>query len=824
MLLLVGPPGSGKTHSVLEQVREELTSGRSSFRLLVPTATMAEHVRHLLAREGFVFRPSLISTLSNFIEPWMADLCSVSAAALDFLIEDSLARLAPAEFRAVSTLAGFRSALAASIEELSSAGCPAGRLARVPGLGPHARAFQEVYEDVEKAAAARGMALGRERLGRAAARIRERGLPGVERIFFDGFFGFADPELEVIDALRCHAGLTITLPSWQGAGESRARLAALGFSEKHLERFGPRPEVILLKAQTQAQELEEIAARVLERAQAGHPFREIGIVVRTNGPYVPALRATLERFDIPARFYFAAPLADHSVARSLTSALDAMPGNADDNQTPAEWVRRVKSLRTSFSPPRPVDPATHDMVAVWRGAASALDAFDKVVVETASAFPPESSVPLSVFCQALKAALRLTPLRVPDRRRNVVQVMDAYEARQWELPVVFVCGLLEKQSNQDPILADGTRWLLRNHGVRVATAAERDQTERFLFEIAATRATETLVLSYPQFNQKGEETLRSFDLDRFLETAGPVREGPARSARPEPRGSRPRQRRVVIFDEALRQQLAEQHAETGPTALEVFLQCPFKFFAKHTLKLEGPPPAPEQRLDASVQGNIVHTVLARWLPHPRAIEPLFESVFRETCARETVPEGYRTEAVRLELLRNLRGFTGDAKIPGAFPSDTERDFTLPLDNGLTLRCRIDRIDSTPGGKALIIDYKYSSQERIAKLFKGHDEGTHIQGGIYILAVQNSGREVAGMHFAGIRGEVAWAGWEGEAPLREVMAKSRQTALEAIARVRDGVIAPDPADRELCQYCDFRDACRVESVAKAAVSGEATEWT
>jgi RecB family exonuclease len=132
---------------------------------------------------------------------------------------------------------------------------------------------------------------------------------------------------------------------------------------------------------------------------------------------------------------------------------------------------------------------------------------------------------------------------------------------------------------------------------------------------------------------------------------------------------------------------------------------------------------------------------------------------------------------------------------------------------------IDRIDKTPDEKALIIDYKYSSPEWIAKLVKGHDAGTHIQGGIYILTVQNSGREVAGMHFAGIRGQVAWAGWEDAPALREVMEKSRQVVLTAVARIRGGVIAPNPADQELCQYCDFRDACRVESMAKAAVSGE-----
>jgi ATP-dependent helicase/DNAse subunit B len=562
---------------------------------------------------------------------------------------------------------------------------------------------------------------------------------------------------------------------------------------------------------------------VLERVSAGRLFREIGIVVRAHDSYVPALRATLGRFGIPARFYFAAPLADHSVVRRFAAALETGLGGGDAGRTPAEWALRVKSLRTSFTPPRPVDPATHDMVAVWRGAATALNAFDKVVDETASAFPRDSVVSYAVFWRQLKSALRLTPLRVPDHRRNVVHVMDAHEARQWELPVVFVCGLLEKQTSQDPILSDRVRHLLRASGIRVAGAAERDEEDRFLFEVAVTRSTETLALSYPRFNQKGEETLRSFHLDRFLETAGPVREEPARSARPEPRGPRPPQRRAVIFDEALRQRLAEQHASTSPTALEVFLQCPFQFFARHTLKLEGPPLEPEERLDARVQGNIVHAVLARWLRTRQPVGVLFAEVFREACARERIPEGYRTEAVRLELDRNLRAFMGEAVIPGASPADAELSLALLLEGGATLACRIDRVDSRPDGKALIIDYKYSSSERIKKLVEGHDAGTHIQGGIYIRAVQDTGREIAGMRFAGIRGQVSWAGWEGASRLHEVMDKSVGTAQKAILQILEGVVAPNPADVDLCQYCDFRDVCRVESAAKVAVSGKAGEW-
>ena len=62
MRLLTGPAGSGKTAAVLDELREALRSGRAGVRLLTPTATMAQHFEHQLAREGFVFRGQLIQT------------------------------------------------------------------------------------------------------------------------------------------------------------------------------------------------------------------------------------------------------------------------------------------------------------------------------------------------------------------------------------------------------------------------------------------------------------------------------------------------------------------------------------------------------------------------------------------------------------------------------------------------------------------------------------------------------------------------------------------------------------------------------------------
>jgi ATP-dependent helicase/DNAse subunit B len=899
-MLLVGPPGSGKSHRVLEAVRQRLRNGRAAFRLIVPTATMAEHLRNTLAREGFVFRPSAISTLAHFVEPWVLDRQPLSGARLDDLIGDALRSLAPQAFRAVAELAGFRAAMARTIEELSSAGYSAGQLRSALGTqaGPVADGLLSVYEEVARRTADEGLALRGERLQIAAARIREQKPPGLDEIFFDGFFSFVDPELEIIDALHQGARITLTLPDWQGAEYSRSRLRSMGIEEERCERIRQRPEMVLVKAQTQDQEVEEIAARILELVGRGSAFRDFGVVVRQREPYVPALRATLERFGIPARFYFSEPLEGHSLVRYYAALVEAalagwdhertlealrmtpggleadrfdfdaraqLPGNGLEGlraltrdpklrarigslealdrwrtrpAAPAEWGERFGTLAEFFETPEPLDPASHETVAIWRGTVAAMQAFEETVAETISSLESEKLTLEEFWCE-LKNGLRLATMQVPDHRRNVVHVMEVHEARQWELPVVFVCGLLEKQfplhHPQDAFLTDELRRMLHARGLRLATTAERDQEEKFLFELATTRATRTLVLSYPQFNAKGEETLRSFCLDRFVETVEGLSTQSARAVRPQARGPRTPERRAILVDEVLRQSVARTHAHTNPTAIEVFLQCPFKFFAERTLRLESPPLDPADRLDARVQGILVHEVLKRWLRTQRPLGDIFEDAFPEICRRERIVEGYRTEAIRLELSRNLLRFAGTLRLDGLRPELAEQDYTLPLAEELTLGCRVDRIDVAPDGQAIIIDYKYSSPEGVRKLVKGHEEGQRIQGGIYMRALLHDGRECAGMLFAGLRNQPAWDGWQtvqeeigksercAAEALRAVMDRAKETALNAIARIGQGVIEPMPAEASLCERCEFHDICRVETAVQVAAAGEVEEW-
>ena len=121
------------------------------------------------------------------------------------------------------------------------------------------------------------------------------------------------------------------------------------------------------------------------------------------------------------------------------------------------------------------------------------------------------------FNHILKTQVDLSSYRETDRRKEVVNVINVLEARQWEMPVIFVGGLLEKefprQVREDLFLKDYHRKKLNDTGniVLRETSKQMDE-ERYLFYIAVTRAKERLYLSYPSANSNGNPTLQSFFL------------------------------------------------------------------------------------------------------------------------------------------------------------------------------------------------------------------------------------------------------------------------------------------------------------------------
>ncbi len=825
--------------------------------LIVPSATLAEHLSHELARSDGVFRPSRVTTLAGFLEPRTAP------AAPNFLLHaaagEALEKLRLDSFEAVRSFRGFRLSLA--------------RLAN--DIPPNALDgdLSKVLHEIQRVLEARGFATRPRRLEEAA---RNPG-PLPRHIAIDGFFSFRGAELDLLLALAARTVVTVTLPEWPGSSAARSALLACGFREQICSFSAARGSSEVFAALNLEREAEEIARRILDEAARGRAFRDIGVIVRAREPYAPALETTFARFGIPARFYFADPLIAHPAVALIAAVVRALLGgwNYEDllriaqmpaagvsdrvefalreripgaglpvaglPETPplferlaaldswrrlslpaAGWRERLGGLRSLVAEPVTGEEISRGHLRARQSAVFALAAFDQVLAEAAALF--DAPQKLADFWTVVETALELEELRVPDRRGNVVRVLDAYEARQWTLPVVFVCGMTDghfpRWAREHPLLDDASR---RRAGL--PDAAEMEAEERCLFEQASTRAAEKTIFSYACFDANGDPQVISPFLD--ASRAGQAEDRP-----------HPRPRRVVtppvpapIREPALLAEIARRHAALAPTSIESFLQCPFQFFAARTLRLRARPAAPRERLDALLQGNIMHRALAEHSRHPLFGAAVFDAVFEEECARARVPAGYRREAVRLEMRRSFEAFLANRAVAPGWPSRVEEPFCFALTPLLELRGRIDRLDMGPRNQAIVIDYKYSAASQVRRRTGQDAAGTLVQGGLYMLAAERVfGVKAAGMFYCGLRRGVAWEGWhvpiEGleragvvvpQSVLDDMMRAAAEKAEQAFQEIASGAVAVRPADETKCARCDYADICRVESLGAPRVA-------
>jgi ATP-dependent helicase/DNAse subunit B len=618
----------------------------------------------------------------------------------------------------------------------------------------------------------------------------------------------------------------------------------------------------------------------------------MGIVVRAAETYVPVLRTTLERFGIPARFYFDQPLEAHPVARFLTGAVDAMLGGWEHAATlkvlrlaprfahadamdrldfavreqlpasglgalkelaveshaerleplldhlgaleewrsmalaPKDWAAQMGALRSLFRPDlgqlREL-AGGHERALQWRSQAEVLDRFDEALDEAAQALEAHE-IPLESFWRGVKSVLRLKVLRLADQRRNVVHVLSAPEARQWVLPVVFVCGLVEKQfpqfHPQDPFFPDVARGRLNQAGIRVRTVAELEREERALFDSAVSRATMLTTLSYPEFDARGERHLRSLYLEELV-----LAEERWRPVRPEPRTDRSLTVAAPgggIRASALLEAMRAKSARLAPTALEAYLQCPFQYFGRHTLRLKTAPLRPEERLDFMTQGGIVHNVLKLWYAEPGDMAALFARVFAETVEEKRTPRSYHTERLRNAMLDDLQAFAEDAQWQrAAWRSRLEEAFAFRLADGLEISGKIDRLDVAEDGRAYVFDYKYSNAQNTKAR---RESELLLQAPLYLMAAERcfEARPV-GMFYIGLRGSVAYEGWSNEGLLKKDplpenwLEEASERARRAVGEIRAGRVEAAPADASKCRFCECRDVCRVTVRQAAAVA-------
>lgn len=857
--------------------------------MLVPVTTMAEHLRNQLARETFVFSPRAISTFGKFAGEFASELDPVTGPALELILTDCLRTLPFTRYASVRDFPGFRSALARAVEDFSGAG---GTAAHIDVTEPD---FQLVWKAAQAEVDRRNLHFRVSRLRQAAAQIRKGGDLGF--LWVAGFFDFTPAEIEVLRALDERATLVVTAPETLMSRASLQALRSFAGDEIRLQVSIAPPTRVLFRASTIDGEANEIARRIAEHLNSGFSLRDIGVVVRSEMPLVPALRAAFERFGIPSRSYFTSPLRSDAAVRYLVALVDAalggwdheatlralrmhgspleesgdkfeyrvyeglprrgfqglrdaIPGLAPDfferleplgewassAATPEVWSARFHGLRHLFRTSPITDRVDPERALLWKRQHSALEQFAAVIDETAAFFDGSKETGCREFRDALVIAMSSVQIHVVDRRSDVVHIMDAVEARQWRLPVMFVSGLVEQQfpmhHPEDPVLSDSVRGRLQAMGIPVRTTAERQAQEQQLFDVLLTRATDHVCFSYAMLNAKGDRQLPSF----FLEALGTVEAQPAVPVKPPPVRARAVEPVASLRDPALLRTLSERHSALSPGKIEEFLTCPYRFFVTHTLKLRRPPAKVWDRLTPPVQGTIGHSVFEFVFRDGISGDQAFDQAFAERCREAGIPEGYRTEAIRLELLYGIELLLRDQRLgPGTGESLFEQTIRFPLTRDLQITGRIDRLDIDPDGRAVIFDYKYKRKIRIELTAKENEEGKRVQSGLYLLGAAHLGHQPAGMVYSGFKREASVSGWVlhgvrqelnsscSPSHLDEVIGKARETAIAAHAEIVGGVIDARPVDLKACEFCSCSTVCRVEvTPIEAAVESNAAQ--
>ena len=892
-VLLTGPAGSGKTHRVLGKLTFAVQEGRTTkVKLIVPTASMAEHLQHTLAR-GRVTAGGMVTTLADFVRDLAPAVREPGPAAESWLLDQAVERADCEAFRGLSSSRGLRESLANTVREFWAAGCRAAD-AQALARDRYQKAFATVFSAYETLLSAHSYSPLGEGLRQAAATVRQDGLGEVRQVFLDGFVNFSSAERELVAALAETAeDLLVTLPDQvENPFPDLPR-------EVLTEARRPPPARTIVRAKTPEHEIEDIARRILAGTR---PFHDHGLILRSPEVYAPIVRVVFDRFRIPYRMRFPAPLSQHGAVDYLRKLLGAIaegfPGEmtlellnlswsplgqsrqmdaydfflreklpgagldfllrhaetfskvrsfleglqparswAREKEEASAWTERIRGLRAQVLclSDAPDGLAMHRVLEL-RSLARAIAEFDAAADQAAELLGSEGAqVKLEQYLEAFDVVLLNISLHTRDQRRNVVHVLSVYEARQWELPSVFVCGLVEKgfprHHAQDLFFPDNDRRGAGQRGIRLRTTSEREKEERFLFSVATTRATSDLVLTYPEAEEGGKPLVRSFFLDQPKaddQLAEPIR------LREDVRAPT-----VAHSDHLNSPRLGEaiesRHPHFSPSGVETYLQCPYRFFAQYTLDLEGRPAFPERRIDNRLMGSMVHRVLSRWTEDSaQPITAILEDVFDDTCRRESIKRNFRTAVIYNNLRTDLERFADEESRYGPTPyteqgTEVKLEYVVdePEGDPIRINARIDRFEIFGEDLGVVVDYKYSTDANIKKAIDGHGKGRKIQAALYLSGLQEEkGVRPAGMRYWGLRKSTTRQGWlvdsllpagvardkekrVSEMELQRMLQEARTLTAAKIREIRRGRIKVDPDDRSFCRnFCEYRDICRV----------------
>jgi RecB family exonuclease len=270
------------------------------------------------------------------------------------------------------------------------------------------------------------------------------------------------------------------------------------------------------------------------------------------------------------------------------------------------------------------------------------------------------------------------------------------------------------------------------------------------------------------------------------------------------------------------------------SAIETYLDCPFKFFAQHVLKLDEEP-EDQEVMDPRRQGQFVHTVFERFFDAwqragNRAVTPANLDAAREmfTAIVDRALEHLPIAEAGLERTRLLGSSAAAGLGEAVLRMEAERpvavserlleekltgEFTFATAEGprtIALRGKADRLDLLEDGTFRLIDYKLGWPPQ---------RGRALQLPIYSLCAEQRLAGHKGRNWQ--LGEAAYLAFKGPkrvvplfataADRAKVLAEAQQRLADTVDAIERGEFPPTPDDVWRCETCSFASVCRKDYV-------------
>jgi uncharacterized membrane protein YgcG len=443
---------------------------------------------------------------------------------------------------------------------------------------------------------------------------------------------------------------------------------------------------------------------------------------------------------------------------------------------------------------------------------------------------------------------------------GAVAVLDPLALRARRVRALFVCGLQEgvfpARARPQPFLAEEERRrLAETAGLRLGEPQDALAAERYLLYAAVSRPEELLYLSWHVADDDGEPASRSLFVDDVCdlftdELSQRCLRRPLGAAEFLPTDS-PAVAPVAL-DRTLRDPLLladlREHVWSA-SSLQVWIGCPVRWFVERTLR----PGSFDPDAEPLARGGLAHAALKDTLEGlrsetgsarltlgnvARARELLGEALKRNeteyplSVAPERRP-GMRRR-LRADLERYLR-YAAEAdsalepshlELGFGFEPDEERGDRgeLPafdLGGGVRMRGRIDRVDVSDSGAAVVYDYKSSLAPPPARWIGERN----LQVALYMRAVEDllgvravggfyqplSGADLrargvleadSGVDLDCVRGDV-----REHDDVRELLDEALAQARTAASQAAGGALEPRP------QTCAFHGGCMYPTICR-----------